>query len=245
MSLLLILIAVSVQRFLQFLSQPLRLDWSGFYYGWCERKIEYVTKGHGLLGFAILVIPMLFVISIIFSVVFHITGGVGYSALGLLLLWYCIDARDLVKQPYPRLGPVNTLSKVYRDLFGMLFWFVIFGPVGLALYYLVNHFCEYFQANPGSESKNLLNYSQKVLAVLDWVPVRLFTFCFALVGHFGAVFKIWMKSIFAGLDSELSLIPHCGQAVVKTTEDAVNLLNRVLVVWLVVIALVTIGLILG
>jgi membrane protein required for beta-lactamase induction len=245
MTLLLILIAIGVQRFLQFLSQPLRLAWSGSYYRWCESKIEYVTKGHGLLGFAILVIPVLFVISIIYSVVFHLMGTVGYSALSLLLLWYCIDARDLVKQPYPRLGPVNTLSKVYRDLFAPLFWFAILGPVILALYYLVNHFNEYLNEHPGFESKELLNYSQKVLAVLDWIPMRLFALGFALVGNFGLVFKIWVKSLPAGFDPQLSLISHCGQPIVKTTEDAVNLLNRVLIVWLVAIALITIGLILG
>lgn len=245
MSLLLILIAVGVQRLLQFLSQPLRLNWSGVYYKWCESKIEYVTKGHGLLGFAILVIPVLFVVSILYSIAFHLAGNVGYSVLGVVLLWYCIDARDLVKQPYPRLGPVNTLSKVYRDLFSMLFWFAVFGPVGLAFYYLVSHFNDYFKTHQSSESRELLLHSQKVLAVLDWVPVRLFTFCFALVGHFSVVFKVWMKSALAGLDPDLSLIPHCGQPVVKTTDDAIQLLNRVLIVWLVAIALVTIGVVLG
>ncbi len=245
MSLLLILIAVGVQRFLQFLSQPLRLDWAGPYYKWCERKIEYVTRGHGLLGIAILIIPVLFVVSIFFSIIYHLLGNVGYAAVSVVLLWYCIDARDLQKQPYPRVGPVNTLAKVYHDLFGMLFWFVVFGPVGLALYYLVHYFNDYMRAHPGSESKELEQYLQTVLAVLDWIPLRLFTFCFALVGHFGVVFKIWVKAIFTGLDPELALISHCGQAVVKTTDDAISLLNRVLIVWLVVIALVTIGLVLG
>jgi membrane protein required for beta-lactamase induction len=245
MTLLLVLIAIGVQRFLQILSQPFHFDWSGRYYSFCERKIEYVTKGHGLLGFAILVIPTLFVVTVVFTIIFHLLGYIGYSVFCLILLWYCIDARDLQKQPYPRIGPVNTLGKVYRDLFAMLFWFTVFGPVGLTLYYLVYYFNQYFHDNPSSESKELYVYSQKVLAVMDWVPERLFTFCFALVGHFGNVFKIWIKSMLGGLDPQLQLVSQCGQAVVKTTEDAVSLLNRVLIVWLVVIALVTIGLILG
>lgn len=245
MTLLLVLVATGVQRFLQILSQPFHLDWGGRYYTWCERKIEYVTKGHGLLGFAILVIPMLFVVTVIFTIIYHLLGYIGYSVFSLVLLWYCIDARDLVKQPYPRMGPVNTLGRVYRDLFGMLFWFTVFGPVGLTLYYLITYFNRYFEAHPSSESKELRVYSQKVLAVVDWVPVRLFTFCFALVGQFTEVFKVWIKSMLGGLDPQLNLVSQCGQIVVKTTEDAVSLLNRVLIVWLVVIALVTIGLILG
>lgn len=245
MTLLLILIAIGVQRFLQFTSQPFQVNWIGGYYSWCERKIEYVTKGHGLLGFAILVVPMLFVASIIFSIIYHVFGGFGYWVVSLVLFWYCIDARDITKQPYPGVGPVALLSEVYLALFGMIFWFTLFGPVGLVLYYVTKFLNGYFQQHPTPEAKELGFYAQRVQAVLDWIPVRLFTLSFALVGHFATVFKIWMKSLLGGFDIELSLVTECGQAVVNTTEDAVGLLNRVLIVWLVVIALVTIGLVLG
>lgn len=245
MTLLLILIAIGVQRFLQFSSQPFHVDWIGGYYRWCERKIEYVTEGHGLLGFGILVVPMLFIASIIFSIMFHVFGSFGYWVVSLVLFWYCIDARDLVKQPYSGVGPVNLLIEVYRALYGMIFWFTLFGPVGLVLYYVTKSLNSYFQQHLRSEAKELGFYAQRVLAVLDWIPVRLFTLSFALVGHFASVFKLWMKSLLGGFDVEMSLITQCGQAVVNTAEDAIALLNRVLIVWLVVIALVTIGLVLG
>ena len=245
MTLLLMLIAIGVQRFLQFSSQSFQVDWVGGYYRWCERKIEYLTKGHGLLGITVLVVPVLFAVAIVFSIVFHVFGGFGYWVVSLVLFWYCIDARDLSKQPYPGVGPVALLSTVYAALYGMIFWFALFGPVGLVLYYLIKYFRNYFQQHPTAESKELGFYAQRTLAVLDWIPVRLFTLSFALVGQFVTVFKVWMKSVLGGFDSNMRLITECGQLVVNTTEDAVGLLNRVLIIWLVVIALVTIGLVLG
>ncbi len=245
MTLLLILIVVGVQHFLNVLSLPWRLNWGALYYKWCEQKVTCVTGGHGLLGLAILIVPMVLIIAVIYSVMLHLLGRVGYAIFTLFLLWYCLDARDLKKQPYPCIGPVNTLGQVYQNLFGPLFWFVVLGPMWLAFYYLVSYFSQYFNDHPSSESKDLQVYAQRVLAVLNWIPLRLFTFSFALVGQFTVVTKVWVSALFSGLDVHLNLIAQCGQIIVKTTEDAVDLVNRVLIMWLVVIALVTIGLILG
>ena len=192
-----------------------------------------------------LVVPILFITSIFFSIIFHIFGSFGYWVMSLVFFWYCIDARDLKKQPYSAVGAVDLLTKVYQALYGMIFWFTLFGPVGLVLYYVTKFFNTYFQQHQSSEAKELGFYAQRILAILDWIPMRLFTLSFALVGHFSNVFKVWAKSLLDGFDLEMSLITHCGQAVVNTLEDAISLLNRVLVVWLVVIALVTIGLVLG
>ncbi len=242
MALLIILIAISAQRFLQILSVPYRLNWATGYYDWMAKKIDYVSKGHGLLGLAILVVPLLLVVSIIFSIVFHIFGIVGYAALSLILLWYYMDARDLVKDPLEdQQTPQQLLQTVYHALFGLVFWYALFGPVGVSLYYIMMLFCQCLSTHDDAQSKEIGVHAQKVLAVLDWVPVRLFTLSFALVGSFSSVFKVWVKHALDGLDPQLQLIQQCAEPIVQEQEDAISLLNRVLVVWLIVIALVTIG----
>lgn len=246
MALLMILIATSAQRFLQILSVPYRPDWATGYYDWMAKRIDYISKGHGLLGLAILVVPILLMISIIFSIVFHIFGIVGYAALSLILLWYCMDARDLVKDPLEdQQTPQQLLQTVYRALFGLVFWYALFGPVGVSLYYVVMLFCQCLSAHDDVQSKEISVHAQKVLAVLDWVPVRLFTLSFALVGSFSSVFKVWMKQALNGLDPQLQIISQCAEPIIREQEDAISLLNRVLVLWLIVIALVTLGQMMG
>lgn len=243
MALLIILIAIGIQRFLQVCSEPYRLNWMGEYYQWCAKKIEYVTKGHGLLGLAILVIPILFGGSIILTILYHMFGPIGYYVVSLGLLWYCIDANDPVRQSTA--SGVALLESNYQNLYARLFWFAVFGPVALLFYYILDYFNTYFVTHQDDEAKELVVYTQRVLGVFDWIPVRLFTFSFALVGHFPAVFKEWIKLMVAGLDSKTKLIQQCASPVVTSKEDAVSLLNRVLIVWLVVIALVTLGIMLG
>ena len=241
MDLLIILMVISVQRFLHILSVPYRLDWVGHYYDWCERQIEYTTKGHGLLGLAILVVPVMLFSSIVFSIVFHLFGFVGYALVSLVLFWYCTDARDLLKQPYAGLGPVETLVQVTQSLFGPIFWFVVFGPLGLMFYYLVHYFKEYLIMREDAESRELELYSQKVGAALDWVPARLFAFCFALLGHFSAVFKEWFRLAPTGIDPRLTIVIDCAKPVVSTQDEAVSLIDRSLAAWLIVIALITVS----
>lgn len=240
-----ILIVISVQRFLHLLSVPYRLNWAGHYYDWCARKVEYTTKGHGLLGLAILVVPMLLVGSIVFSIVFHLFGFLGYFLVSLALFWYCTDARDLLKQPYTGLTPIATLTQVFQSLFGNIFWFVLFGPMGLLMYYLVHYFKDYLMAREDAESRELELYSQQVGAALDWIPARLFSFCFALLGHFSTVFKEWFRLVLTGIDPRLSIIAECAKPVVNTQDEAVSLIDRSLAAWLIVLALITLSSFLG
>lgn len=241
MTLLVILVAISLQRFLHVPSIPYRLDWAGHYYDWCARKIEYMTRGHGLLGVAILIVPMLLLGSVVLSMVFHLFGFLGYTLVSLALFWYCTDARDLLKQPYVSLTPTDTLIHVSQSLFGPIFWFFLFGPMGLLFYYLVHYFKDYLVARQDAESRELELYSEQVTAILDWVPARLFSFCFALLGHFSLIFKKWFQLAFVGLDPKLTIIAECAEPVVSTQDEAVSLIDRTLAAWLIVIALITIS----
>ena len=245
MTLLALLIPILLQRYLQFLSEPYRFDWMGHYYNWMANKIEYVTKGHGLLGLAILIVPILLVAAFVFAMAFHLMGMLGYLIVAIAAVWYCIDARDLSKQPLAAGTPVQTLETTYRSLYGIIFWFAVWGPVGLVLYYSAHYFQRYLLDRQDAESKELEAYAQKVLAALDWIPVRLFTFTFALVGHFGSVFKEWLRVLKGGLDVRLSIITECAKPIVTSQQEAISLLNRTLIVWLVVVALVTAGMLVG
>ena len=135
-------------------------------------------------------------------------------------------------------------------LFGFLFWYTILGPFGLALYYSVLEIIKVLEAKPNEAQTNLLKEAQLIRRVLDWVPVRLLGFAFALVGHFATVFKAWVNHLKTGINKEMPLLIEFAHAALQTKEspdvtEAINLIDRSLLVWLVVIALVSIGFWLG
>ncbi len=44
----------------------------------------------------------------------------------------------------------------------------------------------------------------KILFWVDWLPVRIITFGFMLVGHFSKAFPVWLENVF-----ELTKAPQC------------------------------------
>lgn len=134
-----------------------------------------------------------------------------------------------------------------RRVFAVLFWYILLGPVGAVLYRLIN-LC----AKPSIiETSSARKEAYFLENLLDWVPVRLLTFLFALGGHFSQVITVWRGMLLlppTGNHNEL-LLTECGEAALgvdastPTTgaleKQAVSLLDRVFVMWMVLVAAVT------
>lgn len=131
-------------------------------------------------------------------------------------------------------------------IFAVIFWFIILGPGGAILYRLVN------LLSPGSTIASsdyaLANAARHAQALLDWVPIRIFTFLFALSGHFVQVLETWRKYVSFGLTNNETMLTECGIAALgfqeqnKIPEDgsaeknAENLIDRVFI-FLIVLSL--------
>jgi len=267
MTLIIILIAIVVQRFLKFNSYSRQLNWATGYFHWMNSKVKQVTAGHGLLGLAILVVPIVLIAAMIFGIAYGIFGRLGTGILQLALVWYCLDARDIRKEPYDSATSQSLLLASYQNLFAILFWYGLFGPVGLVLYISILHLSRVIPKTITSSddttqeqevvvaqqnSVSLHEYLVKTQGILDWIPVRLLGLSFALVGSFGAVFKLWLQKLFHGVSDPQTLVVEWGQAALKAESTAgqpldstIDLIDRSLLIWLVVILLLTVGIILG
>ncbi len=262
MSLISILISLGVQRYAKFNSYSRQIDWLVPYVKWMQSKIKQITKGHGLVGVLILVLPILIAVSIVFSVTYHLLGLVGYVLLSIVLLWYCLDGRDLRQEPYETKNVSKLFTLTYEGLFGVIFWFFIFGPVGLTLYYMIVNLRLLLEKQKSDANKDLMAFAIKTQGVLDWVPLRLLGLSYALVGNFSATFKAWMPELLTGIKASheqaakwgLEAITHSEKKKSKQSadestsnqmDDAITLIDRALLVWLVVMALLSIGSLLG
>jgi membrane protein required for beta-lactamase induction len=81
---------------------------------------------------------------------------------------------------------------------------------------------------------------------MDWVPVRLVGLAFALVGKFGPTFGLWCNHLL-GMHEDQNLVVEYGKIALDAEENEklpeliLGLLERGLLVWLVVLALFSIG----
>ncbi len=151
-------------------------------------------------------------------------------------------------------------------VFGVLFWFVILGPVGAVLYRAVTE----LRRHTLQDSDEFAWATRQLTEILDWVPARLTAMGYALSGDFEAAVARW-RAVSAGTDrwlvpaSQVLIAAGCGALDVDEDEDddgdavdaevridanvawdrtlqsAMALVWRTLSLWVVVIALLTLA----
>ena len=126
-------------------------------------------------------------------------GDVG-TARRALAGWRGGYTAELGSEETARLAIERGLVDAYRQVFAVLFWFLVLpGPAGAVLYRaLVLLEQEWRGAHPGDETTPLLRSRAEFgraaragLAWLDWVPVRLTALSFAIVGDFEDAAYCW------------------------------------------------------
>ena len=118
---------------------------------------------------------------------------------------------DLGSDDIARLSIEQGLIDAYRQVFAVLFWFIVLpGPAGAVLYraaVLLAH--EWKGAAPGEDSTPITRShaefgkpARGLLAVLDWVPARLTALSFAVVGDFEDAAYCWRMQAKSWPESE-------------------------------------------
>jgi AmpE protein len=174
-------------------------------------------------------------------------------------------------RPDPALAPLPfesaplveaTFASALSRWFGLLFWFVLLGPAGALGYRAVQLIARHpaFTAEVAAEQRSRL---ERIALVLDWAPSHLVALTLALVSDFDAVIKTWRdyhaahgQGYFtldlgflgalarAGIDADV--VAGDGYAAdvddpLVELADARTVLRRILVVWLVLVALVALA----
>jgi AmpE protein len=171
----------------------------------------------------------------------------------------------------PTLDPPALVEAVFRNAqrrwFGVLFWFLLLGPIGALAYRLTALACEEDASDLPPETRI---GARTLLAFLDWPVAQLMTFALALAGDFDTVVGAWKDSGGASLQVDAAFLAAAGRASVRTEladeamdyaddgvlapgalvavmgelpelRDAMSLVWRILLLWLVVLALFVIA----
>lgn len=152
----------------------------------------------------------------------------------------------------PGLALEGLFWQSYRRVFSGVFWYLLLGPVGALLLYLAE-LTRRFALEKADAGEGMRQVADALLYALDWLPARAMALSFGLAGSFVHALDGWraaqeepdegpqgivVKSGVGALDPEdLSTQPD---AVEENLRDARDLVTRTLMVWLAVIALLTI-----
>jgi len=173
-----------------------------------------------------------------------------------------LDAGNAAALDAPSLVEAVFLA-AQRRWFGVLFWFLLLGPVGALTYRLSAWAAEGDAADLPPET---LAGAKTWLAFLDWPVAQLMTLALALVGDFDTVVTAWKDNGGATLDVQRGFLAAAARASVRTEladeamdyadhgvvapgtlvavmgelpelRDAMSLVWRILLLWLAVMAL--------
>ncbi|EKD46102.1 MAG: hypothetical protein ACD_69C00018G0001 [uncultured bacterium] len=146
------------------------------------------------------------------------------------------------------------LLRSFEQLFTGLFWFMIFGVYGVATYFLMT----LLRQNALKVNPNYVGVAKLAAQIqdgLEWLPSRLLGFSYALAGHFNKGFSYCMKNMWSGLSDVKKFTVESGLAALdinsssadadqSENQAALDLINRVLIIWLIALALILVGILL-
>lgn len=134
--------------------------------------------------------------------------------------------------------------------FAVLFWYVVLGPLGAILYRMILQLTK-LSSHPNDAPNGIVGVAHTLENLLDWIPARLVGLSYVLAGNFVKGFPRWIHYFRSGLDSNQDLLIASGFGAAdidpKADGDAeeayqvLRMVDRALIVWLIVIAILTLG----
>lgn len=274
MKFIVVLIALLIERFFDW-SHLRRWSW---FAGYQRMLAQRFSSQSPYLVLAISAFSVAFGVLVVSYALDNILYGLFDLIFSLAILIYCLGPQNLWADGYACInalaqGDVKTASEklkstfvdggsqatsrhflnalfveANRRVFAVVFWFMIFGPAGAILYRAAAVAAE----NASAANSAASDSASMVEGILDWLPARIFTFIFALSGHFVQTLQAWRKRVMLGVVGNDILLTECGVAALgeegrtafpedgSAEKQAIGLLDRSFVISLVVIAIVSI-----
>jgi membrane protein required for beta-lactamase induction len=232
----------------------------------------------GPVALAIILVPVFIIVAVLWSIAARFSGVVEL-AIGFVVLWYCFGPTNLQEALVHYLkkdadvatseqevkaaaGPLLSGPAFYRGVtelifwqaherfFGVIFWFLILGPVGAILYRMISWLQENAVRLQAEFYPNFSHHVYMLYWIAAWVPSRLAALCYTLTGNFMPGFDVWKNDLVKSdrckevlIDSGLAALTT-EPADVATREEnlkAQGVVQRGLLIWILVAAVATLG----
>jgi len=188
----------------------------------------------------------------------------------LLTDWRGESAAEFNGTEVAKVAIEQGLIDSHRHVFGVIFWFVILpGPSGALLYRLAGMLEQKWGSRTSQDYGDFGKFAQRIFHYIDWIPVRLTAMSFAIAGDFEDAVYCWRSQATTWMDAEQGVVlasgagalgvrlgetlhqhgmvsfrPELGlgdDADVNTMASAVGMIWRALVMWMFILALITVA----
>ncbi|KTD22821.1 inner membrane protein AmpE [Legionella lansingensis] len=244
MKLFVIVLCLLSERYLIHAVSHNRFYWFSSYFAaisqkWVAAETSFLIQASVLA--LVVLIPVVIVWLLLYIFGHLLFGFIGFL-LNLVIFYYCLGpqnpfypVRSEEQENETMVG--DYFAKVNGELFAVIFWYIVAGPIGILVYRLIS-LC--------SEQSLTAKLAQTITDVLDWIPARLTLLLYLLVGNFQRGIGFFMGMFFASPEKNDDLLSQGGLLAARTNETetvilpyAENLMEQALVVYLVFLALFT------
>lgn len=284
MTLIIILIAIVVEQFIGVTAELRQLTWFVNYTHWLENKIGHQKVWNGAFGIIItlsgpliilvLIIYLLGSLSILFASLISLViliYSLGHNCLNNELDEYTSALEEgnaakinqleaeLFQSGNDEDGEQQFIESVFvktnERLFGVLFWFLLLGPMGAMMYRLAIQLRDQQADIHGSYADS----ARDLCNILNWLPARLLALGNALSGNLVDALDAWRESEHESLLVNEEVLKASGLGAlqyrpgISAIDDSITnerlywmqalqgLLNRTLFIWLTIVGLVSIA----
>lgn len=183
MKLLVIVLCLLSERYLVHALSHDRFNWFSSYFNQlCQRLPQNKFFLNPIVLLIFVVLPLVILCGIVLLIFDNLIFGVLAFLLNLAIFYYCLGPENpfypLKKEGGEAAEEVevgNYFAKVNGELFAVVFWYILTGALGVLIYRLIS-LCR--------EQNLTAIVAQQVTNILDWIPARLTTLLYLLVGNF-------------------------------------------------------------
>jgi len=138
-----------------------------------------------------------------------------------------------------------------QRIFSVLVWFVLLGPIGAVAFRFVTQLSRQIEVNPGQ-----LELAKKIHAMMEWLPARMLALAYAMMGNFESAIHAYRTRVHEP-DLALSnydVLVSTGMGAIKDNHHheasmdevaaihaARGLVMRSVLIWVTMLALLTLG----
>lgn len=221
-------------------------------FSWFNNYVFFIKKISGnnssfnnpWMTLAAIVLPVIALTSLVYLMFHSIFFGFVGLILSTAIFFYCLGPQNAFYPPSDT-GTngndpeqiKNYLSLVNSQLFAVVFWYIVAGPIVVLTYRLIS-LCKIIDG--------VSEQSTQISDALEWIPARITALLFLIVGNFQRGYTIFTQYFFAKPDVNDKMLGECGLQAVRVDESdeipmpsAEAMVEQAAVVLLVFIALFT------
>lgn len=131
------------------------------------------------------------------------------AARAQLAAWRGGDASEFSAEDMARVTLEQVMEASHRQMFGVLFWFVLLaplGPVGAVLYRAASILSKRWLGTRGLFSA----FAQRAFHAINWLPVRLTALTYAIAGNFEEAMYCWRTQASTWPEAEEGVVIAAG-----------------------------------